>query len=90
MFIIRKGMWCVDETDRVGILLNVGLFEVNRNEVWRDSAKCEFHLVGPDGCTIERVWRNIAGLRQATHEEIPASRRPHESVSRRLGYIRGN
>ena len=82
--IFRNGMW-VMHNDSLAILVQT------------DGRVGLIHYVAADGTTREgldgktyKAHVALGELRQATHDEIPASRRPHEDVSRKLGYLRGD
>jgi hypothetical protein len=72
----RKGMW-VTVAGRVGILAKPDD---------RD-AYAEIHYTDADGNTVEVVAVPYAHIAQAAFADIPALRRPSESVASALGYI---
>src|SRR6185437_5266496 len=71
-----RGMW-VRYSDRTGILMDIGQHDIAR-----------VMLVDADGFNTAEVNVPASVLRQAYLDEIPAKRRPHESVARNMGYER--
>lgn len=71
---LRRGMWVV-YSDKVGILTNVEGGNV-ATVVLTD------HL----GVNTVEIHVNALELRQAWHDEIPASRRPDAELAQRFGY----
>ena len=86
----RKGQWVVDAGGRVGVLVNVGRFQVNRNpdNDLVDPSRGEFHAVDGRGETTGRHFLPLAELRVARVGEIPKSRVGHlkKAELKRLGY----
>lgn len=72
--LLRRGMWVV-YSDKVGILTNVEGGNV-ATVVLTDSV----------GLNTVEIHVNALELRQAWHDEIPASRRPEIELARRMGY----
>ncbi|SNT29189.1 hypothetical protein SAMN06265795_12257 [Noviherbaspirillum humi] len=86
---LRVGMWVVTQDGAVGILTGCGI-----------DAMGEVTFAKPDGTTLMMLDQNdkpvpvvvrsqLADLRQATIEDIPAPRRPDEAVLISLGYQHG-
>ncbi|MDB5814436.1 MAG: hypothetical protein JWN23_1553 [Rhodocyclales bacterium] len=74
--VIRKGMWCVDlDTNEICIPTSI----TTLGDIVVDYAHAE------DGTYVRTTARPITKLRQATHAEIPASRRPEVPMTH-LGY----
>lgn len=71
---INRGMWVVTAEERIGILTGLG-------------STATVDLVNEAGETVMAVRVLSGSLRQALHGEIPASRRPDEEQSLRLGYL---
>lgn len=72
----RNGMWVtVGDPARVGILTDSNEFGI-----------AAVMLVQEDGTNLLEIHAPLSELRQATHAEIPAKRRPTEEHAVRLGY----
>lgn len=76
---VRKaGVWCVDETDRLGLSAEDQVFTKagtpDFNEDGTRKMEPTFHLVDDQGQTTMVVYRAWAGLRRAAAASIPKAR----------------
>lgn len=72
---LRKGMWVVNQTGKVGILVE-----------FLDFATAEVHYTDDQGETILVAQTPVSELKQATFMDIPAPRRPSLDIARSKGY----